>query len=363
MAVSLNDRFSDFPSDFPNVSERAHHLLNVLINQYIQEGQPMGSRTLAKQSGLNLSAATIRNVMADLEEMGFIHAPHTSAGRVPTSLGYRFFVNHLVMSQPVNQQAIQHVMQQLKPNLDNEQDSRALIQMASRLLSSMTQLAGIVSIPKRDTQAIKQIDFVRLGETRILVVLVMQHDEVQNRIIQMERPFSADELQQASHILSDLLVGKDLRQARDLLLAAMDKDRQAMNDMMLSAIRLGEQAVNSPQSHQEEACLIAGESNLMAYDDLSDIGRLRQLFVAFNQKRDVLSLLDKCTEADGVTIFIGRESGYAAFDECSVITAPYGVDEQAVGVIGVIGPKRMRYDQVIPTVDITAKLLSAALKK
>ncbi|HHC75182.1 MAG TPA: heat-inducible transcription repressor HrcA [Thiothrix sp.] len=363
MAVSLNDRSSDSPNDFPNVSERAHHLLNVLINQYIQEGQPMGSRTLAKQSGLNLSAATIRNVMADLEEMGLIHAPHTSAGRVPTSLGYRFFVNHLVMSQRVSQQAIQHVMQQLKPTLDSEQDSRALIQMASRLLSSMTQLAGIVSIPKRDSQAIKQIDFVRLGENRILVVLVMQHDEVQNRIIQMERPFSADELQQASYILNDLLVGKDLRQARHLLLAAIDKDRQAMNDKMLSAMLLGEQAVISPNRQQEEACLIAGESNLMAYDDLSDIGQLRQLFVAFNQKRDVLSLLDKCTEADGVTIFIGRESGYAAFDECSVITAPYGVDEQAIGVIGVIGPKRMRYDQVIPTVDITAKLLSAALKK
>ncbi|HHC74557.1 MAG TPA: heat-inducible transcriptional repressor HrcA, partial [Thiothrix sp.] len=172
-----------------------------------------------------------------------------------------------------------------------------------------------------------------------------------------------DELQQASYILNDLLVGKDLRQARHLLLAAIDKDRQAMNDKVLSAMLLGEQAVISPNRQQEEACLIAGESNLMAYDDLSDIGQLRQLFVAFNQKRDVLSLLDKCTEADGVTIFIGRESGYAAFDECSVITAPYGVDEQAIGVIGVIGPKRMRYDQVIPTVDITAKLLSAALKK
>lgn len=357
MAVFSNDDF--LSTDVPNLTERARHLLHVLVSRYIQEGQPMGSRTLAKQSGLNLSAATIRNVMADLEGMGFIHAPHTSAGRVPTSLGYRFFVNHMVMTKNVDEQAIH----QIKTHFARELDARALIQMASRLLSSMTQLAGIVSIPKRETQAIKQIDFVRLGETRILVVLVMQHDEVQNRIILMERPFSADELQQASQILNELLVGKDLRQARDLLLAAIEKDRQAMNDIMLSAIRLGEQAVTSSQTEQEEACLIEGESNLMAYDDLSDIGRLRQLFVAFNQKRDVLSLLDKCTEADGVTIFIGRESGYAVFDQCSVITAPYGIDEQAIGVIGVIGPKRMRYDQVIPTVDITAKLLSAALKK
>jgi len=357
MAVFSNDDL--LSTDVPNLTERARHLLHVLVSSYIQEGQPMGSRTLAKQSGLNLSAATIRNVMADLEERGLIHAPHTSAGRVPTSLGYRFFVNHMVMTKHLDEQAIH----QIKAHFSRELDARALIQMASRLLSSMTQLAGIVSIPKRETQAIKQIDFVRLGETRILVVLVMQHDEVQNRIILMERPFSADELQQASQILNELLVGKDLRQARDLLLAAIEKDRQAMNDMMLSAMRLGEQAVTSSQTIQEEVCLIEGESNLMAYDDLSDIARLRQLFVAFNQKRDVLSLLDKCTEADGVKIFIGRESGYAAFDQCSVITAPYGIDEQAIGVIGVIGPKRMRYDQVIPTVDITAKLLSAALKK
>lgn len=344
---------------FPELSERARFLLNVLVDGYIQDGQPIGSRTLAKQSGLKLSAATIRNVMADLEELGLIHAPHTSAGRVPTSLGYRYFVNHMVTAKHVDEQAVST----MKSRLQNENSPRMIIQSASDLLSGMTQLAGVVSIPKRDTQAIKQIDFVKLSDTRVLVVIVVQHDEVQNRIIDLDHSVIADELQKASQILNEILIGKPLSQARALLLDAMEKDRAVMNQMMLDAIKLGEQAVDYSQSSSEESCVIAGESNLMSYDDLSDIAQLRQLFVAFNQKRDVLSLLDKCMQADGIQIFIGRESGYSAFDECSVITAPYSMDDDTLGVIGVIGPKRMRYDQVIPTVDIAAKLLSAALKK
>lgn len=346
-------------SSFPDLSDRAKFLLNVLVDGYIQDGQPIGSRTLAKQSGLKLSAATIRNVMADLEECGLIHAPHTSAGRVPTSLGYRYFVNHMVTAKQIDEQAVST----MKARLQTENSSRMIIQSASDLLSGMTQLAGVVSIPKRDTQAIKQIDFVKLSETRVLVVIVVKHDEVQNRIIDLDGTINNDQLQQASHILNELLVGKPLSQAKTLLLDAMEKDRSAMNQIMIDAIKLGEQAVDYSQSPSEDACVIAGESNLMSYDDLSDITQLRQLFVAFNQKRDVLSLLDKCMQAEGIQIFIGRESGYSAFDECSVITAPYSMDDDTLGVIGVIGPKRMHYDQVIPTVDIAAKLLSAALKK
>ena len=342
---------------YPDLNERAQHLLKVLVEGYIQEGQPVGSKRLAQQSGLSLSPATIRNVMADLESLGCIVAPHKSAGRVPTSLGYRMFVNSMVTVKPIDDSALQN----LQAELSMQNDSQALIQSASHLLSGVTQLAGVVSVPKRDVLAIEQIDFVRLSANRILVIMVMQHDEVQNRIIHFDRDLSAVELQQASNFLNKNLAGKDLHQARKYLLNAMTKDREKLNQMMMSAIQLGEQAIGEDKAAQDD-CLIAGESNLIAYDDLADIDKLRELFTAFNQKRDVLSLLDRCMNADGVQIFIGSESGYSVFDDCSVVTAPYSVNNEQVGVLGVIGPKRMKYESIIPAVDITAKLLSAALK-
>jgi heat-inducible transcriptional repressor len=345
-------------SHLPDMTDRARHLLNVLVDNYIQDGQPVGSKTLAKQSGLDLSAATVRNVMADLEEMGFLEAPHKSAGRVPTSLGYRFFVNNMVEAKPFDAQSVTDIATQFQ----SDRDTQSIIQSASTLLSGVTHLTGIISVPRQNQRSIKHIDFVPLSDSRVLVVLVMQHDEIQNRIIKLERSFSASELQQVSNILNESLVGRSLHEARGLLLDAMDKDRAAMNELMLTAIELGEKAVNADDEGYED-CVIAGKSNLMAYDDLSDISQLRKLFSAFNQKRDVLSLLDKCMHADGIQIFIGHESGYSAFDDCSVITAPYSTDDETLGVVGVIGPKRMHYERVIPAVDITAKLLSAALKK
>lgn len=344
-------------TNYPDLNERAQHLLKVLVEGYIQEGQPVGSRRLAQQSGLSLSPATIRNVMADLEDLGCIVAPHKSAGRVPTSLGYRMFVNGMVTVKPMDDSALQN----LQAEFQVQHDSQAIIQSASHLLSGVTQLAGVVSVPKRDGLAIEHIDFVRLSSNRILVVMVMQHDEVQNRIIHLERELTASELQQASNFLNKILAGKDLNQAREHLLKAMTQDRETMNQMMMSAIQLGEQALGQGELVKDD-CLIAGKSNLIAYDDLADIDKLRELFTAFNQKRDVLSLLDRCMSADGVQIFIGSESGYSVFDDCSVVTAPYSVDGEQIGVLGVIGPKRMHYESVIPAVDITARLLSAALK-
>jgi len=342
----------------PDLNERASHLLKVLIEGYIADGQPIGSTLLAKRSGLDLSPATIRNVMASLEESGYVHAPHTSAGRVPTTRGYRLFVDTLVNVKPLDKQDFHSLEIQLDKTSSND-----LIHSASNMLSGLTQLTGIVMVPLLESRSIRQIEFVKLSEKQILAVLVMSNNDIENRMIQLESEISASDLQQSSNYLNEILVGKGLQQARAILLDEMDQVRKDMNSMMLSAINLGEQAVSGLEDQQAENYIVAGRTNLMDYDDLSDVTKLRQLFNAFNQKRDILGLLDRCMDADGVQIFIGRESGHNVFDDCSIVTAPYQIDESHVGVLGVVGPKRMHYDRVIPIVDITAKLLSSALLK
>ena len=229
-------------------------------------------------------------------------------------------------------------------------------------MSGLTQFAGIISVPRARAIAIRHIEFLQLSATQVLVVLVMTNNDVQNRIIQVEREFSSAELQQSSNYLNDILVGKGLSQARNVLLKDIKQVHKDMNQMMVSAIALGEKALDLGDKDSTKSCVIAGKTNLMEYDDLGDIQKLRQLFAAFNQKRDVLSLLDKCLQAEGIQIFIGKESGYTIFDDCSVVTAPYQLDDDQMGVLGVIGPKRMRYERVIPVVDVTAKLLTAALR-
>jgi heat-inducible transcriptional repressor len=344
--------------EVPDLNARAHSILKALVESYIQAGQPVGSKTIAQQSGLSLSPATIRNVMADLESMGCIVAPHKSAGRVPTSLGYRLFINGMVAIQPL----VKSELQQLKGGLSPYTDLGSLVKSASHVLSGMTQLAGIVSIPKQDSLTIKHLDFVRLSARRILVVMLMDGDEVQNRIVSFNRDLSVDELQYAANFLNKIIVGKDMEQAKTYLVTAMQQDRQALNQMMQSAIHLGEQALSANNEKVSQAsCLVSGESNLIGHDDLADMKQLRQLFTAFNQKQEILSLLNRCIQADGVQIFIGNESGYSVFKNCSVVTAPYSINGQAIGVLGVIGPKRMNYKRVIPAVDVTAKLLSSAL--
>ena len=346
------------PRHIPDLNDRAKHLLKVLVEGYIEDGQPVASTALARRSGLNLSSATIRNVMASLEKKGYIHAPHTSAGRVPTSRGYRLFVDTMVNVNPLDGQ----VLSALQATINSSQQSiNGLIQSASGVLSGITQLAGIISIPRSEAIAIRHIEFLQLSATQVLVVMVMANNDVQNRIIQVESDFTSAELQQFSNYLNEILVGKDIHQARHTLIDDMKQVHEHMNQMMISAIKLGEKALDIADDTAEENCIIAGKTNLMDYDDLSDIQKLRQLFSAFNQKRDVLSLLDKSLQADGVQIFIGKESGYTVFDDCSVVTAPYKLDDNQIGVLGVIGPKRMQYERVIPVVDVTAKLLSAAL--
>ncbi|MFZ1232874.1 MAG: heat-inducible transcriptional repressor HrcA [Thiofilum sp.] len=343
----------------PTLNERAQRVLKVLIEEYIQDGQPVGSRTLAKRSGLDLSPATIRNVMADLEDMGYIHSPHTSAGRIPTSHGYRFFVDSLVQIKPLDALYIQ----QLQGRFSTQLDAHSLVQSASNMLSMITSLTGVVTLPRRQPALIKQIEFLRLSQHQILVVLVLERNEVQNRIIHVDQAFTTSELHQAASFLNEYLTGKTLQQAREVLLQAMNQDREAMNQLMLSAIELGEKAFDHAEVESKDDCVIAGETNLMSYDDLSDVSKLRELFGAFNQKRELLSLLDKSIQADGVQIFIGREAGLDVFDDCSLVTAPYSLEEEHIGVLGVIGPKRMPYERVIPIVDLTARLLSVAMRR
>jgi heat-inducible transcriptional repressor len=340
------------------LSDRARQLLRVLVESYIRDGQPVGSRTLSRDSGLSLSSATIRNVMADLEELGFVSSPHTSAGRVPTDRGYRFFVDTLLRVQPVDQMAVE----ELRRNLGAApyESSKSLVATASQLLSNFTQLAGVVTVPKAQGAAITHIEFVGLSDNRVLVVLVFNGREVQNRVIRLDRHHGADELKRAANFLNEQFVGRTLDQARNEILRQLQEARESMNALMVEAISMAQQAFQQDRPEGLEY-VIAGETKLMGAAHLNNVDKLRRLFEAFNEKRDFLNLLDQSLHAEGVQIFIGQESGFQVLDDCSVVTAPYRGDDGVVGVIGVIGPTRMAYERIIPIVDVTAKLLGLAL--
>jgi len=341
------------------LGERAQHLLRILIESYIRDGQPVGSRALSRESGLQLSSATVRNVMADLEELGFVSSPHTSAGRVPTDKGYRFFVDTLLQLRPLDEAVGAEIRRQFEASRDSP-TSTDLIATVSQLLSSATQLAGVVTLPRTRQAAVTQIEFVALSENRVLVVLVFNDREVQNRIIQLERRYSPNELKRASNYLNEQFRGRSLREVRQEILRQLSEARAHMNQIMLDAIAVAQQVFESGDEGRLEY-VIKGETNLMGMGELSSVEKLRRLFEAFNEKRDFLHLLDHSLKAEGVQIFIGHESGYRILDDCSVITAPYAEGDSVVGVLGVIGPTRMAYERVIPIVDMTAKLLGAAL--
>jgi heat-inducible transcriptional repressor len=339
------------------LSERAQYLFKTLVERYIRDGQPVGSRTLSRDSVLDLSPATVRNVMADLEESGLLRSPHTSAGRVPTDQGYRLFVDTLLRVEPLEgtQVAI------LKEQLDSAQNRGSLMESVSSLLSDITHLAGVVMLPRQEQVTLRQVEFLSLSEDQVLVILVVNEREVQNRIIRTGRLYGPSELQQAANYLNSVCAGKELVTVREEILSELRDARETMNRMMLAAVEMAEKALVTESDSDE--VVVAGQTNLMDMGELGDMEKLRRLFEVFSEKRDLLLLLDHSLNADGVQIFIGEESGYNALDECSVITAPYGADEQVLGVLGVIGPTRMAYERVIPIVDITARLLSAALNK
>lgn len=346
------------PTTDDPLSERAQQLLKLLVEHYIRDGQPIGSRTLSRDLGMNLSAATIRNVMADLEELGFVTSPHTSAGRVPTDKGYRFFVDTLLKFHPLEDEKIAAIQTRLG---EHANDPKALVAAASQMLSTVTRLAGVVTLPRQSHAALTQIEFVPLSDNRVLAILVVNGREVQNRILQLERYYGADELRRASNYLNQEFRGKELSAVREHLVGQLNQTREHLNEMMLDAIRLAQQVVDVPGGSGRMEYVIAGETNLMTFAELSNVEKLRRLFDAFTQQRDILHLLDQSLRAEGVQIFIGQESGYTILDDCSIVTAPYSLDQEVVGVLGVIGPTRMAYERVIPIVDITAKLLGSAL--
>ncbi len=346
---------SDAITSPPN--ERAQQLLRVLIQRYIKDGQPVGSRTLSKDSGLALSPATIRNVMSDLEDLGLVSAPHTSAGRIPTPQGYRLFVDTLVRYRQPKEGDIDMLRSQIQRGSDN---SGSLVSSVSSILSEFTNLAGVVTIQRGQHAALRQIEFLPLSENRILAILVINDRDVQNRILQVDREYSASELQQAANFINQHYAGVEMIQVRKRILADLDDARLSMNQAMHDIIEVAQSAMDGTNDNAGEFVL-AGETNLMDFAELSDVETLRRLFETFSRKRLMLDLLDRSINAEGVQVFIGAESGHGILDDCSVVTAPYRLGDETIGVLGVIGPTRMAYDRVVPIVDITARLLKSAL--
>jgi len=295
-------------------------------------------------------------VMADLEDMGLVRSPHTSAGRVPTVKGYRLFVDSLRTIKPMHSNEVESIRQ----GLSHSSSTDSLISQASDMLSRITSLAGLVTIPKRERTRLQHIEFLPLSSRRVLVILVVNGQEVQNRVIDIERDFTSAELQQAANFLNAEFAGLELQEIRQRLLASMQQSRDAMHRLMQDAMHMADRVLDI---QQDDDYVLAGQTNLMSYAEMCDIDRLRQIFEAFNKKRDILHILDQSIHADGMQIFIGDESGYEVLDNCSLVTAPYKVDDEVIGVLGVIGPTRMAYDRIIPVVDVTAKVLSAVLRQ
>jgi heat-inducible transcriptional repressor len=332
------------------MDERARTLLKALVERYIADGQPVGSRTLSRASGLDLSPATIRNVMADLEDLGLIASPHTSAGRIPTARGYRLFVDTMLTAQPIDLGSTP-----LEPQLQPDQPQR-VIANAAQLLSSLSSFVGVVTAPRK-VSVFHHIEFLRLSERRVLVILVAPDGDVQNRVILTAHDYTQSQLIEASNYLTAQYAGLTIEEVRERLKSEVDALRGEIAALMQAAVQAGSDA-----AAQEEQVVISGERNLLTVQDFSsDMGSLRKLFDLFEQKTQLMRLLDVSSRAEGVRIYIGGESMVVPFEELSVVSAPYEVNGQVVGTLGVIGPTRMAYDRMIQIVDITSRLVSNAL--
>ncbi len=334
------------------LDHRAQHLLKTLVERYVAEGQPVGSRVLSKQSGLELSPATIRNVMADLEELGYIASPHTSAGRIPTPKGYRFFIDSLMVVQPLEDVEIHRLEGEFVADRPQQ-----LVSAAASLLSQLTHFAGVVMTPKRREASFRHLEFLRLSERRVLLIIVTSEGDVQNRILHTDRPYTQSQLVEATNFFNRHYAGQPFAALRGLLADELKSLREDIVGLMAAAVEVGGAALR-----EGEELVVTGEKNLLSASDLaSNMDRLRRLFDLFEQKTSLLHLLDVSQRAQGVQIYIGGESGLVPLDECSVVTAAYEMDGKVIGTLGVIGPTRMAYERVIPIVDVTAKLLSNAL--
>jgi len=305
------------------VTEREHNILRMLVDYYISDGQPVGSRTLSKLPGVDISAASVRNVMGDLESMGLLKSPHTSAGRIPTSAAYRLFVDSMLEFREPGPETIEEIKSALDPNLSDQ----ALIKVASHYLSGVTEMAGMITVPKRDSIDVKQVEFVPLSDKRVLVILILSDGEIDNRVIRLDREYSKDELEEFARFLNTEYLDRPLAEVRDRLERELHDVRTDMSQRMQLMIEVAGRVLEEEQTENNDDLLVAGETNLMTHSDLSDVTTLRDIFQAFEQKRDIYHLLEQCVSAEGVQIFIGK----------------------------------VAYDKVIPVVDITSRLLSAAL--
>jgi heat-inducible transcriptional repressor len=333
------------------MDDRAKSLLKTLVELYIAEGTPVGSRTLSRASGLELSPATIRNVMADLEELGLIASPHTSAGRIPTARGYRVFVDTMLTARPLNVDVNNAVREQLQPD-----QPQRVIAHAAQVLSQLSSYVGVITAPKKTT-VFRHIEFLRLGERRVLVILVSPDGDVQNRVVATAHDHTQGELVEATNFVNAHYAGLTLDAVRERLKQEVETLRGEIATLMQTAVQMGGQA-----QEQSEPVVVSGERNLLAVQDFRhDMGSLRRMFDLFEQKTQLMRLLDVSSRAEGVRIFIGGESGVVPYEELSVVSAPYEVDGQVVGTLGVIGPTRMPYDRMIQIVDITSRLVSNAL--
>jgi heat-inducible transcriptional repressor len=344
------------PGEGAALEPRAAELLKLLVERYIHDGQPVGSRTLSRARGLELSPATIRNIMADLDELGLVSSPHTSAGRIPTTRGYRYFVNELLAPERLSERDEEMIARELVPHA-GEQD---LLQVASEVISSLTRMAGVVTVPRRNLAVLRRIEFLPLSDRRVLAILVVNQHEVQNRVLHVDRDYAADELERFANAINQHFTGQELVRLREALLNDVAQAKVKVDQTLLQAVSMADQALSGSGGRQDY--VLAGGSNLMAFQELGDVQRLRGLFDALDRKRELLQLFDQCLGAEGLQIFIGDESGYKVLDECSVVTAPYTVNGQVAGVIGVIGPTRMAYSRIIPVVKETARQLSKGLK-
>jgi len=332
---------------------RARQLLRTLIGRHIQDGEPVGSQTLARHSGLDVSPATIRNILADLEESGFLTSPHTSAGRVPTVQGYRVFVDSMLQLRPLPEAEMARVRGELAPG----GGTQSLLGSASELVSAMTRFMGVVSVPRRERFAFRHIDFVAVDAQRVMAILVFADNEIQNRLIQTRRNYGPAELERVANYLNAHFAGIPLGEIRAALVRDMRSARSEMETLLAQTVELAEQALDG----DDEDMVVAGQNRLIGLQDLSDLERLRELFEAFSRKREILQLLERTVDAPGVRIFIGEETGLAPLEGVSLVTASYGSGGQVLGVLGAIGPTRMAYDRVIPVVQATAGALGAAL--
>ena len=334
------------------IDTRTQHLLKTLINHHIVDGQPVGSKTLTASSGLELSSASIRNIMKDLEDAGFISSPHTSAGRVPTQKGYRFFVDSLVTMKSPNKSDLDMLQNSL-----NTSNTKELINITADTLSSLTNFAGVVMLPKAKKISFKHIEFLNLSKTRSLVIIVTSDGSVQNRVLDTQEEYDQSTLIEASNFFNEHYKDLDINLIKEKIIEELSTMKKNMTSLMSAAVEL------SINPKLDENLILAGQRNLLDTVDLSqNVKSIKKIIELFEKKTSLLQLLEKSHHSSGMQIFIGEESGYQALDECSIVTAPYQSDGEVIGILGVIGPTRMAYERVIPIVDITAKMLSKSIK-